>query len=135
MKQTILKLIGRATNKKTHVYDIKGKQLTLADMVDDTFYCWNLNSIGSEKNIDTWTKYIASNTDIVKPPVADKTAPKKLNKTEQKNLLETYCLAEFKIDINKSKKLEELMDEVKGYLVDVGMTDDEAVAKIAEVIS
>lgn len=70
MKQTILEIIGKARNKKTHVFNIKGERVPVAKMEEDTFYCFNLNTLGSDRNIDTWNKYIDSNKKT--PPAAPK---------------------------------------------------------------
>lgn len=76
MKNKILKLIEKATNKKKFVFDINGNQLSIQDMKEDTFYCWNKNTLGSKENIASWIKYV----DSVELPKPKASKPKSLKK-------------------------------------------------------
>lgn len=61
MKQTILKIIGRATNKKTVVFNEAGEEVSVVEMEDNKFYCFNPNTLTSDLNKDSWRKFIAEN--------------------------------------------------------------------------
>ena len=85
MKETIMKLIRH----RKVVYDLKGNEVNPLDMKDDTFYCFNKNTLLSDGNIAKWKKFIADNTvkvvtetvtELVIKPVAKKVARKRAPK-------------------------------------------------------
>ena len=83
MKQTILKLIG----KREVVYDIKGVATNPADMKEDTFYCFNRNTLLTDGNIEKWNKFIKDNTEVPVVKTITKKVTKKAVKKSAKKII------------------------------------------------